>query len=69
MTEKTKEQFINVLYKGLKKSYPDCKETIKESIEQFEKGEEPENIIWMWIEEDVKKYFKLTLSIGRIKKR
>ena len=55
----TKEQLIDLLYKTLKNSYPDCKETIKDNIDLFEKGEEPQNIIWMWIEEDVKKWSKL----------
>ncbi len=35
----SKEELIEALYKSLKESYPDCKETIKESIDLFEKGE------------------------------
>jgi len=54
----SKEELIEALYKSLKDSYPDCKETIKENIELFEKGEEPQNIIWMWIKEDVEKWLR-----------
>jgi len=56
----TKEQLIETLYKTLKDNYPDCKDIIKEDIELFEKGIVPKpDIIWMWIEEDVKKWSKL----------
>lgn len=51
-----KEELIEKIYSSLRESYPDCKETIKENIELFEKGETPQNIIWMWMEEDVNKF-------------
>ena len=54
-----KEEFIDTLYEGLKESYPNCKETIRENIDEFEKGNTPQNIIWMWIEDDVRKWIEL----------
>lgn len=61
MTKKipSEEEFIELLYKGLKQSYPDCKESIKEEFENIKNNKPSQNIIRMWIEEDVEKYLKL----------
>lgn len=51
-----RKELIEKIYGSLKESYPDCRETIRENIELFEKGETPKNIIWMWMEKDVNKF-------------
>ncbi len=56
---KSEQEFIELLYKSLKDSYPDCKETIKEEFENIKYNKPSKNIIRMWIEDDVKKYLKL----------
>lgn len=58
-----KEELIDKLYETLKDSYPDCKDTIRENIEMFEKKKEPKNIIWMWMKED---YFKLKPLLKKV---
>jgi len=62
MTRKmpTETEFIELLYKGLKQSYPNCKESIKEEFENIKNNQSSQNIIRMWIEEDVEKYLKIT---------
>lgn len=56
----TEEEFIEILYKSLKQSYPDCKESIKEEFNNIKNNKPSQNIIRMWIEENVKKYLTLT---------
>ena len=55
---KTKKDFIEILYEGLKESYPDCEDTIKEQFELIEQGKETTNIIGMWIKEEIENYLK-----------
>jgi len=55
----TEQEFIEILYKGLRQSYPDCKESIKEEFENIKNNKPSQNIIRMWIEEDVEKYLEL----------
>jgi len=56
MKTPTEEEFIEILYKGLKQSYPDCKESIKEEFNNIKNSKSSQNIIKMWIEKDVQKY-------------
>ena len=56
----TEEEFIEILYKSLKQSYPNCKDSIKKEFENIKNNKPSQNIIRMWIEEDVEKYLELT---------
>ena len=52
----TKKEFIEVLYEGLKESYPDCKSSINEQTDIILNKKTPTNIIGMLIQDDVKKW-------------
>jgi len=56
LTEAQKQKMIKECFQGLFESYPDCLETIRNGLPELFKGNQPKNIIEMWLEDDVKKF-------------
>lgn len=54
----SEKEFLDALYEGLKESYPDCQDMIKEQFDLIKSGKKPTNVIGMFIDEDVTRFLK-----------